>query len=1377
MSIIIPISRTCTEISSGNADQYPSKASRPLEDFRDTAAYVLLGDPGAGKTTAFEAECEALEEQICPITARDFLTFDPQNHPEWLGKTLFIDGLDEVRAGVSDAHTPFDAIRGRLDALGRPRFRLSCREADWLGANDRKHLEAVSPDAEVTVLRLDPLTDPNIEKLLEAHPNVDDAEAFMARANKRGIGDLLRNPQTLDLLAKAVAGGDWPESRKETFEMACDQMVREHNGEHQTAMASSKSPTSAHLLDAAGCLCAVQLIAGVVGYTLYGQPDNDYPALDRCEYDHPDRLRIVRGRQLFRGVGESGNRFTPVHRHIAEFLGARYLARIIHDGLPARRVIALITGEDGTVVTELRGLSAWLAAHCQDARADLIERDPIGVGLYGDVRGIRADEKRALLDALRGLASKLPSTQGTAAAFGALATPDMEPVFQEVLTDSSREKEHQLVAEFVLRILAEGEPLSGLSDILLGIVRDDTWWTRVNFAALDAFIHNCLDREAKTRTLKTLLVDVHAGSLSDTDNELLGTLLDWLYPRNLPPSEVWDYLSEKGNPELIGMHWRFWDVGLIERSSDEQIAELLDNLKNRLPGLQPALRVHRLDGLLLKLLARGLEVHGDLIKPGRLYGWLGVGSSWDRDSRTSRHGAKPIRHIRAWLEQHPNIQKAIILEGLDRCPDSDEFISHARNVYRRLYGSDLPSDFGRWQLEQAVAKADMSPRVAKYLFKAAFDQGLSLDVLREHTQKNTTLKICLDQLLARQARGEQEELKSYQRLRTFTEEDRQREEKWLEHLRSNETALRENRASPGLLHELARVYLESKEDALENALRKNRAAVIFHQYRRFELERLRRDSDAWLKDVEASLGGGDHRLIDAALQGLRGTIARKDVPDVDEIVDLSSENRMHYLGWPYLAGLEEIERTAPEEDPAQWDDARIRKGLAFLYCNPLTKNPPEWYQQLLAARPEIVAEVQVQVAASELRRGREHVSKLAELAHDKAHAQVAKHASLPLLRAFPTRCKLGQIENLDYLLWAALQYADRASLWELIDRKLSRRSMNDAQRVYWLASGIIVSPGTYNDRLREFVQGREGRLRQLVKFFYHHGRARPSFPELGAEGSELVVRLVGGYARPDLIMKGWFTPAMEASGLVHDLIQRLVASPDKAASDALASLLADPALSAWRDMLSQAKDTQRVIRRDADYRHPAVEQVCQTLKGGTPANPGDLAALVMDRLGELADRIRNGNTDDWRQYWEGLRGQSPSPKHEDDCRDALLSDLQQRLPQGVDAQPEGHYANDKRADIRVSYGGFQVPVEVKKNTHRDLWRAVRDQLMAKYASDPETDGYGIYLVFWFGKKYTQPSPSGKRPANAEKLKERLEKTLSADERRKISVCVIDVSKP
>jgi hypothetical protein len=87
-----------------------------LSAHRDDSAYVLLGDPGAGKSTAFKCEYEALGgERAHLISARDFLTLAPRT--EWGDKTLFIDGLDEVRTGSSDARTPFDAIRARLDAL------------------------------------------------------------------------------------------------------------------------------------------------------------------------------------------------------------------------------------------------------------------------------------------------------------------------------------------------------------------------------------------------------------------------------------------------------------------------------------------------------------------------------------------------------------------------------------------------------------------------------------------------------------------------------------------------------------------------------------------------------------------------------------------------------------------------------------------------------------------------------------------------------------------------------------------------------------------------------------------------------------------------------------------------------------------------------------------------------------------------------------------------------------------------------------------------------------------------------------------------------------------------------------------------------------
>ena len=114
---------------------------------------------------------------------------------------------------------------------------------------------------------------------------------------------------------------------------------------------------------------------------------------------------------------------------------------------------------------------------------------------------------------------------------------------------------------------------------------------------------------------------------------------------------------------------------------------------------------------------------------------------------------------------------------------------------------------------------------------------------------------------------------------------------------------------------------------------------------------------------------------------------------------------------------------------------------------------------------------------------------------------------------------------------------------------------------------------------------------------------------------------------------------------------------------------------------------------------------------------------------------------------------------------------------GIDAAPEGRYADEKRSDIRVSCGGFNVPVEIKKSSHRDLWSAIRNQLIAKYTRDPGACGHGIYLVFWFGKDCCQSPESGSRPGGAAEIEKRLRDTLSPEEARMIRVCVIDVTDP
>ena len=137
-------------------------------------------------------------------------------------------------------------------------------------------------------------------------------------------------------------------------------------------------------------------------------------------------------------------------------------------------------------------------------------------------------------------------------------------------------------------------------------------------------------------------------------------------------------------------------------------------------------------------------------------------------------------------------------------------------------------------------------------------------------------------------------------------------------------------------------------------------------------------------------------------------------------------------------------------------------------------------------------------------------------------------------------------------------------------------------------------------------------------------------------------------------------------------------------------------------ILARMSEVHRATRNDAGYRHPDIVRVCQTFSNEAPANAADLAALLVDRLSEIAERARTDNADEWRKYWnEDSHGRPQKPRHENSCRDILLSDLRGVLPKGLDAQPEGQYVNDKRSDIRVSCEDFHVSIEIKKKREQE----------------------------------------------------------------------------
>ena len=112
-------------------------------------------------------------------------------------------------------------------------------------------------------------------------------------------------------------------------------------------------------------------------------------------------------------------------------------------------------------------------------------------------------------------------------------------------------------------------------------------------------------------------------------------------------------------------------------------------------------------------------------------------------------------------------------------------------------------------------------------------------------------------------------------------------------------------------------------------------------------------------------------------------------------------------------------------------------------------------------------------------------------------------------------------------------------------------------------------------------------------------------------------------------------------------------------------------------------------------------------------------------------------------------------------------------PKGITVEPEGHMAADKRADISVAMPARKVPCELKGDYHPDLWTAADKQPEALYSRDPESKGFGVYGVFWFGDK--RPVPISKhpyglsRPHSAAELEQMLRDRIPADRRNRLNV--------
>ena len=1314
-----------------------------FESLRSVPAWVLLGEPGAGKSEAFKSEAKAVDG--LRLTIAEFVYSDIDE--EWKGKCLFLDGLDEVRAS-SLTESILYQVKSKLRKLGQPNFRIACRAADWYGQSDLEEIIGASPNGNLPIYILETLTATDIKRILEDNFNRSDADDFIAKAEAHGIKALLSNPQTLGLTVKALDGKTWPSSRDETYRLACEALVQEENRKHRDKNRFHPVLKTA-FVEAAGQIFATLLLADKSGLALDQTAQNDrFPVLRDFEPSSPETAAMMLDTALFVPSLSNDQQLEPTHRSIAEYLAAEWLGKQIDSGkLPLKRVLNLMLGFDGKAVAGLRGLYGWLALRSLKAQHGLIKNDPLTVALYSDTQPMDVEAKKLLLHEIYAQTTTNPSVLWDLSAaenLSSLFQAELRNEYLKALLDPKRDDSTQTYVVFILKVLKQSASQSQLAKELQDVATDGTRWERVRRHALEAWLESGVTDSQKIEFLDQL----NQGKISDPDEELTGILLGNLYPRAISAAHILSYLHLPKSKNL-GMYQHFWAYEFPKTVPGGDLPFVLDQLAQR-SDLQSLhwLEFH-ISRMLAVLVAHGVQAYGDQITDSQLFTWAHI--STDKYGER-RHELEFHKTITQWLIDRPERYKGLLGVCFERNEVSSSPLHGLFNDSQILRGIQAPTDIGLWHFQnidstsnEVLAKEHLA-KAMHSLWADQYTPGLTFDMVLEWAGDDPVKTSWLQPLLTWEIPG-------WRKAQNHSIQKRQREQSDVKRERSINLAtrlseIRSGQARPALMGELAGVWLARYSDTRGET----------------PLDRFKTYCDNYIE------------VYEAAKVGMPTCIKRSDLPSIKEIIELHLKQQAHWIRAACLLGMELIWASNPTYVDSL-DNSALEKMVCFRLTDS-TETPPEWFMHLVKNRPELVSMMLIAYAGASFKAQKEYVDGIYPLVRDAAYIQVARLSVPVLLRSFPTRNRVSQLNQLNSLLRSALKYA-MPELPGIVAAKLKLKLLDPSQRVYLLLTGTLVDPRQYEQPLWDFVGGSWQRIQHISDFLGNRLSDLPMDFTLSAKTYGKLIEIQTPFAEVDWPMGGGaVSQAMSLGDHVRGLIGKLTALGTQESLDEISRLLELPSLQKIKRHLLSGKHEVIQRLRENTFSHPTLRSVTNILGNKPPIGPADLQAVVLDRLDQIATDIQTSNSDLFRQFW--TEGSNDTHKSENSCRDALLAMLRGHLePLGIDSQPEFDYVADKRADIRISYQNMIVlPIEIKGEWHSELWTALQSQLIPQYTQLAETDGYGIYLALWVGgSEQKKARDGGKKPVSPSELESRLSACIPNESQRQITIRVIDITNP
>lgn len=1318
---------------------------------------IILGDPGMGKTWLMEMLADHEGHQFIRATS---LLRQPDAH-NFGNARLIIDGLDEV-AAINEGD-PLQNVLTKLIACGKPTFILSCRSAEWRGVTAKIDI-AEEYGVLPRDLNLELLDEEEAVAALERRADRVKAREAISTLNRAGLSEFYRNPLYLDFVAAIIKKGDeLPKSRAELYERAVSQLRFESNPRHQGKGIDALSEVSA--LDAAGAIMAAMLVTGQSSVVATGAAEGALKLSEITDLGDTAAMQAVLGSNLFRAVqGDNGAQFVPLHRTVAEFLGARWLGRHVDRHPNARhmanRIVGLIAAEGGAP-SSLRGLHSWLPRFSPTHLGPgAIDRDPYGVIRYGDGDGLSADQARRLIEALRQLSEFDPWFRDgywASESFGALAQVSL---LEEIRTLIENEGEHVVLRCLILEAIVGSPIAASLQGDLEAIMRNPKRAYRERRSAGEAIA------KIEDSTFDWPAALAHLLTQKNQDSERLSTeLLDDIGFDKIPVDLLASIVIANGRlfaaksreTRTFGTFRHLQYLYPVER-----IAELLDAVAAKVvPKLDPKKwwsdgyddRWSEFAGLVRKLCIRQLEHEASAVTAQQLWNWLRM------IERDYMHGSDESKAIAEFLKKDDRLRRGAQRLAAFATSSEKGLFAEISRLHRLSSGFGFSDDDARALLLEVVQRNAPEDR----------ERWLSLV---SHFRAEGAIPVGIRKLARPYAKGDQElldflnkkpkrpklddwEIKHRKQMRARAKRDERNRAKARANYAANIDAVR--RGDLGWIIGPAQAFLDMYSDLEHKGTPESRIAE-------------------WLGD----------EVRDAALVGFEAVLHRTDLPTTDQIAQSYAKNRVWNFVYPMLAAAgqrfleggsfddlsDELLSALTIACEHELLSGREQFGGLEDALNDVLRKNPATYEAHLRRK------IEPMLAAK-----RSSIDGLYRLVRTESERPLSMRLSLEWLQRFADLPLDVERELAGCLLHVPDE--SRTDYWpglaDIARGRLLRLGTEEDAYKYWRGLQVCLDFDQAVTNFPSVTLKNRDWLWYVSRPVYPHRQEREHYPPAALRHLEWLVRTfrsVWPYVqRPSGVTSG-DQNSWDATALIEWAIYQIAKDPSDEVAAILRQLRDMPA-DGYTTTIQANIATQRRARLEAHFKSPSLAAYKAVLsEHGEPQNPADVQAIVLSELAFLQERLRGDALNLVNNFYDD-RGK---PRAENACRDQMLIALGPALPFNIQMPPEVAMPQGNRSDGAFVFGDIAVPLECKGQWHKDVWTAAATQLDRYYSIEHKAAKKGIYVVFWFGpyapagKRLRLPPNAAPKPQNAHEMQLALQALLPIERRADIAVVVLDLTR-